>query len=314
MSTPVISITNVSKSYGDFKAVEKLTLEIQEGEVYGLLGPNGAGKSTTMLMLMGLTQPDSGEIRICGIDPTYSPLDVKKMVGYLPEEVGFYEDLTGLENLKYSAQLNGFSYKEGTSKARTLLEKVGLNEAVNKKVRTYSRGMKQRLGLADVLIKNPRLIIMDEPTLGIDPAGVRDFLDLIIELSSEEHITVLFSSHLLHQVQQVCHRVGIIVKGKLLANGPVDELSDHLFKQEGTHIDVKVVHQNIEQLRQSIMAVQHVKDVIAENDTLRISCNDDITHDIANTVISSGAKLQSLIKKTYGLDDIYQRYFQGSLN
>lgn len=225
----VIEITGLTKRYGTNTVVDNLNLAIGKGEVFGLLGPNGAGKSTTILMLLGLSEPDSGSARVCGLDPTRNPIKVKRKVGYLPEDVGFYDDFTGLENLLYTARLNDIPQEEAEERAERLLEWVGLSSEKDKKAGEYSRGMRQRLGLADVLIKNPEVIILDEPTLGIDPAGVREFLESIGQLSREEGITVLLSSHLLHQVQQVCDRVGIFVKGKLLAQGDIHSLAKQLF-------------------------------------------------------------------------------------
>jgi len=225
MGASVIEISDLTKKYGDYTAVDKLNLSINKGEVFGLLGPNGAGKSTTILMLMGLSESDSGSVKVCNINPERNPISVKQKVGYLPEDVGFYDELTGLENLMYTARLNSISGQEGQKRSLQLLKKVGLVEDMHKKVGKYSRGMRQRLGLADVLIKNPEVIILDEPTLGIDPTGVKAFLELIVQLSKEDGITVLFSSHHLHQVQQVCDRVGIFVKGRLLAEGNVDSLA-----------------------------------------------------------------------------------------
>ncbi len=229
MERATIVTSNLTKRYGDFAAVDDLTLEIGRGEVFGLLGPNGAGKSTTILMLMGMTEPSGGSVRVCGLDPVRQPIEVKRHVGYLPEDVGFYDDLSGLDNLIYTARLNGLTEREARSRALQLMERVGLSEETAKKAGKYSRGMRQRLGLADVLLRNPEVIILDEPTLGIDPSGIRDFLSLIVTLSREEGITVLFSSHHLHQVQQVCDRVGIFVKGHLLAQGNIASLARQLF-------------------------------------------------------------------------------------
>ncbi len=141
-----------------------------------MLGPNGAGKSTAILMMLGLTEPTSGLVKVCGINSTVHPIEVKKRVGYLPEDVGFYEDLSGIENLVYTARLNSIQEKEAVKQAEQLLRRVGLGDVMHKKTGKYSRGMRQRLGLADVLIKNPEVIILDEPTSGIDPKGVQDFL------------------------------------------------------------------------------------------------------------------------------------------
>ena len=186
MGQPVIELTGLTKKYGGFTAVNGLNLTINKKDIFGLLGPNGAGKSTTILMMLGLTEPTSGSVKVCGVDSTTHPIEVKRIVGYLPEDVGFYDDMTGIENLVYTAQLNGIPKKDAKEKAVQLLERVGLMNEGNKKAGKYSRGMRQRLGLADVLIKDPEVIILDEPTSGIDPAGVREFMDLIHQLSHEE--------------------------------------------------------------------------------------------------------------------------------
>jgi len=230
----IIEIRGLTRRYGQFTAVDNLDLTVRRGEIFGLLGPNGAGKSTTILMMLGLTEPDAGSVRVCGLDPTTDPVGVKRKVGYLPEEVGFYDDLTGMENLTYTARLNGFAPSVATRKAMALLERIGLAAEKDKKTGKYSRGMRQRLGLADVLIKEPEVIILDEPTLGIDPAGVKAFLELIVQLSREHGITVLFSSHHLHQVQQVCDRVGLFVGGRLLAIGDIQSLAAQLFDPDSS--------------------------------------------------------------------------------
>jgi len=230
MAQPIIELSGLTKRYGSFTAVDHLDLAIEKGEIFGLLGPNGAGKSTTILMMLGLTEPSEGSVHVCGINSTTQPIEVKRKVGYLPEDVGFYDDLTGMENLIYTARLNGISREEATERAKLLLERVGLSHELAKKTGKYSRGMRQRLGLADVLIKKPEVIILDEPTSGIDPAGVNEFMELIRQLSTEHGLTVLFSSHHLNQVQQVCNRVGIFGKGKLLT---VIEINDLHKKEHG---------------------------------------------------------------------------------
>ncbi|MDY9918139.1 MULTISPECIES: ABC transporter ATP-binding protein [Proteiniphilum] len=224
MAQHVIELTGLTKRYGDFTAVDNLDLNIRKGEIFGLLGPNGAGKSTTILMILGLTEPTAGNVSVCGINSTTSPVEVKRKVGYLPEDVGFYEDMTGMENLIYTAELNGIPLSEAREKAASLLHRVGLGNETEKRTGKYSKGMRQRLGLADVLIKDPEIIILDEPTSGIDPTGVQDFIHLIRHLSHENGLTVLFSSHHLHQVQQLCDRVGLFGKGRLLTLIDINEL------------------------------------------------------------------------------------------
>jgi len=269
-------------------------------------------------MLMGLTDPNSGHISVAGLDPVRQPVDVKRIVGYLPEDVGFYDNMTGLENLVYTAQLNGLLHDEAVSEAKAMLVKVGLSNEMHKKAGKYSRGMRQRLGLADVLIKKPQIIILDEPTLGIDPAGIREFLELIVKLSREEGITVLFSSHHLHQVQQVCDRVGVFVKGKLLAEGRVDDLARQLFAENpytieaGINITEASGNDAIESVIKLLCQIDGVEQVYSDNSRLKIDSSRDVTSEVARTIVNAGAGLYYLNKKEYGLDDIYYKYFEGS--
>jgi ABC-2 type transport system ATP-binding protein len=322
----IIELVDLTKRYGTFTAVDQLNLAISKGEIFGLLGPNGAGKSTTILMMLGLTEPTSGNARVCGIDPTTNPIEVKRRVGYLPEDVGFYYNRSGYENLMFTARLNNLSEKESRLKVGQLLHRVGLSDAAEKKTGKYSRGMLQRLGLADVLIKNPEVIILDEPTLGIDPTGVREFLELIVALSREEGRTVLFSSHDLHHVQQVCDRVGLFISGKLLAEGDIQTLSRKLFTKSPYIIeagvspapDIASDHPGNKFNTNGIIdALQKIEGIVAvkmENSIFHIDSSRDATNEIARTIFESGLGLNYLNMKEYGLDDIYYRYFEGGDN
>jgi ABC-2 type transport system ATP-binding protein len=223
---PVIETKGLTKYYGQQAAVDGLSLDVQQGEIFGFLGPNGAGKTTTILMLLGLTEPSGGEARICGFNPTREPLKVKRLVGYLPENVGFYQDMSARENLRYVARLNHIPDRVSSHKIDEVLGIVGLSEDAQKRVGTFSRGMSQRLGIAEVLIKDPRVCFLDEPTLGLDPDGAIRMIELIQSLSRERTITMLVSSHNLEQVQKISHRVGIMIKGKLVAVGPMQELAN----------------------------------------------------------------------------------------
>jgi ABC-2 type transport system ATP-binding protein len=222
---PVIETRGLSKYYGQQAAVDGLSLDVQQGEIFGFLGPNGAGKTTTILMLLGLTEPSRGEVRVCGFNPTREPLKVKRLVGYLPENVGFYPDMSARENLRYVARLNHIPDELSSQKIDEALGIVGLSEDAKKRVGTFSRGMSQRLGIAEVLIKDPRVCFLDEPTLGLDPDGAIRMIELIQALSRERTITMLVSSHNLEQVQKISHRVGIMIKGKLVALGPMEQLA-----------------------------------------------------------------------------------------
>ncbi len=221
----IVETEELTKRYGSRTAVDHLNIKIEEGEVFGFLGPNGAGKTTTLLMFLGLTEPTSGKAKVIGFDPTREPFKVKEKVGYLPENVGFYDDMDARQNLRYIAKLNRISGEVSEKRIDYWLEMVGLSEESTKKVGAFSKGMRQRLGIAEVLIKEPKLVFLDEPTIGLDPDGTNRMLDLIHSLSREKNITLFLSSHLLDQVQRICDRVGIMINGNLVAIGPIEELA-----------------------------------------------------------------------------------------
>jgi ABC-2 type transport system ATP-binding protein len=222
---PVIRTRGLTKRYGSLTAVDSLNLAVYPGEIFGLLGQNGAGKTTTILMLLGLTEPTKGEARVMGLDPAREPRLVKRRVGYLPDAVGFYGGLTGRQNLRYTARLNGLRGAAAETAMQEVLVQVGLDDRADDLVETYSRGMKQRLGIADALVKAPDVLILDEPTTAIDPLGVVEILDLLRTLVHERGLAILLSSHLLTQVQSVCDRIGIFAAGRLVGQGTVSELA-----------------------------------------------------------------------------------------
>jgi len=238
----IIETEGLTKRYGSYTAVNQLGLNIREGEIFGFLGPNGAGKTTTLLMFLGLTEPTAGKVRVCGLDPARDPIRVKEQVGYLPENVGFYDDLDALENLRFVARLNRVPDNESAKRIDELLSLVGLHEDAEKKVGAYSKGMRQRLGIAEVLVKEPRLVFLDEPTIGLDPDGTNRMLDLISSLSREKKITVFLSSHLLDQVQRICDRVGIMIKGNLVAVGPIEELARQRWGVDKEHHTLEEIY------------------------------------------------------------------------
>jgi len=202
-------------------AVRDLDLRVEPGEVYGLLGPNGSGKSTTLKIILGLVSPTRGRTEIFGRDS--NRVDSRETVGFLPENPYFYKYLTGAETLRFFGKLCGLRGKQLQKRSDELLELVGLTNARNRRLGTYSKGMLQRIGLAQALINEPKLVVLDEPTAGVDPAGSREIRDLIVDLK-RRGITVLLSSHLLAQVQEICDRVGILANGKLVREGRLEEL------------------------------------------------------------------------------------------
>ena len=222
----IIETQDLTKVYNGQTAVDHLDLSIREGEIFGFLGPNGAGKTTTILMLLGLTEPSGGQVRVLGHDPIREPRQVKRQVGYLQENMGFYGDLDARQMLGYIADLNHLPRELAAERIEKALAAVGLHEEAQKKIGAYSRGMRQRLGIAEILIKEPKIAILDEPTLGLDPEANNRMMNLIDRISRENSMTVLLSSHQLHQAQKICQRVGIMIRGKMVAQGTMDQLAE----------------------------------------------------------------------------------------
>lgn len=343
----IIRTNELVKQYGDVTAVDHLNLEIHKGEVFGLLGPNGAGKTTTTLMLLGLTDPTSGTAEINGLDCTRDALAVKKIVGYLPDNVGFYPDMSGRENLIFSGMMNGLTRKAAEERAVGLLERVGMTYAADRKTGTYSRGMRQRLGIADVLMKDPEIIIMDEPTLGIDPSGMRELTALIRELSVKDGRTILISSHELYQIQEISDRVGIFVKGRMIACGRIDELGQQLqneglymvdFRAEKMEDDQHAGNHRtaveagtargamnataetlasdhgtstIEELKSLVRGIEGVRLVgVKEDGTLHVESGRDIRAELFQKLTDAGYLLSELHERGGDLDEIYRKYFE----
>jgi ABC-2 type transport system ATP-binding protein len=308
MTELLVEAQGLVKAYGDFKAVDGLDLHLSEGEVYGFLGPNGSGKSTTILMMLGLTEPTAGVIRVVGHDPTREPLDVKRQVGYLPESVGFYSDLTGRENLMYTANLNRIKRDDAKARIDELLDMVELTDARDQITGQYSRGMRQRLGLADVLLKRPRVIILDDPTLGLDPAGIQWLLALIEELSSTQGISVFLSSHQLHEVQRICHRVGIMSHGKLVLEGTVAELTEQT-DAGGFGLLLEVAGGD-ESLLTTLSALPGVTSCQRTGTKIAMEGTQDVRAAATAAVVHAGAELLAASAENRTLEEIYLRYFQ----
>jgi ABC-2 type transport system ATP-binding protein len=305
----IIDITNLTKRYRDLVAVNNLNLKVEEGEIFGFLGPNGAGKTTTILVLLGLTEPTSGRVSVCGFDPTTQPLDVKKRVGYLPENPGFYEDLNAWENLLYITRLNHILESEAKQRIVQLLDQVNLSNDGERPVREYSRGMKQRLGIAEVLVKEPEVLILDEPTLGLDPDGAARVLDLITTLSRERGLTVLLSSHLLYQVQQVCRRIGIIVKGRMVVQGEVDKLGTAILKERRWNFLIQVDGKT-DGFESDLRSLDGVSAIAERSGGWLLQCTKDVRPEVVSLVAKKGLSLLQLRSEDPTLEEIYLKYFR----
>ena len=305
MGQVIVETKGLSKTYDGFTAVDGLDLRIEEGEVFGFLGPNGAGKTTTILMLLGLTEPSSGTAQVCGYNPTREPLKVKRIVSYLPEKFGFYEDLTPRQNLGYTAELNSLPREEAEKRIGELLDKVGLSKVADQEVVKLSRGMKQRLGLADVWLKEPKLAFLDEPTSGIDPEGVDDILNLIRSMV-KKGITIVFCSHQLNQVQKICTRVGILAKGHLVAEGPIERLGR---QTSGGRYRIEAEVDKLEpKLIEEIKRVKGVMEVQSSGNVLFINCDKDLRGQLSRVIIDSGTLLLEMKIEEHSLEKIYKKY------
>ncbi len=316
----LVRTTRLTKRYEERTAVDRLDLEVRAGEIFGLLGQNGAGKTTTILMLLGLTEPTSGEARVVGLDPARSPLEVKRRVGYLPDAVGFYGDLTGRQNLRYTARLNGLGRDVAEDRIEDVLEQVGLADRADSRVDTYSRGMLQRLGIADALVKDPDLLILDEPTTAIDPIGVVEVLALLRRLVRERNLAILLSSHLLGQVQSVCDRIGIFAAGRLIAQGTLDQLARTYASEAGElHVGVdRPAGRTRDDVAAVLRPIDGVTGVVpledAEDGTWRWRLDVAATSDVATVraaairaLADAGYSLADLGRRPPSLEEIYRR-------
>jgi ABC-2 type transport system ATP-binding protein len=306
ISVPVIAARDLTKRYGGIDVVDRISFDITKGEVFGLLGPNGAGKTTTILMMLGLTDITDGQVRVLGHDPAREPLRVKRRVGYLPDSVGFYDNLTAAENLAYTAKLMGLSSGERARRIAAALARVRLLDVANKRVATFSRGMRQRLGLAEILVKQAEVAILDEPTSGLDPQATAEFLTLIGDLQAEG-VTVLLSSHLLDQVQRVCSRVALFQSGRIVLMGAVADLARQVLGA-GFVVEVEADGAGLDRRLAAIPGVTQVETVAA--DRFRMTADRDVRPDAARAVVAANGALRRLSVDEPSLEAIYARFFQ----
>jgi ABC-2 type transport system ATP-binding protein len=309
MSEPVISARGLTKRYGEAVAVDALDFDILKGETFGLLGPNGAGKTTTILMMLGLTEVSAGTVVVAGHDPIRQPLEVKRRVGYLPDLVGFYDHMTAVENLTYTARLMGLRGDVREARIADALARVRLADVAHKSVATFSRGMRQRLGLAELIVKRAEIAILDEPTSGLDPQSTHEFLDMIGGLK-REGVTILITSHLLDQVQRLCDRVALFRGGKILVMGTVPELARQVLGA-GFVVDVEAAAAPGKELAARLGAISGVLNVQQTSEaTYRLTADHDVRAEAARAVVAADGALTRLSVDSPSLDAIYTRFFE----
>jgi len=302
----VIEAKGLTKNYGNAVAVDHISFTVGRGEIFGLLGPNGAGKTTTILMLLGLTEISNGEVSVLGYNPAREPLSVKRRVGYMPDTVGFYDQLTAADNLRYTARLIGFKKPEREKRIAQSLERVGLAEFAEKRVGTFSRGMRQRLGLAEILMKGAQIAILDEPTSGLDPHATAELLAVIRGFKAEG-VSVLLSSHLLERVQSVCDRVALFSDGQIALMGSVAELGREVLGG-GFVVDIEADGAGLAERLALIPGVSGVERTGIGK--LRLHADRDVRPEAAVEVVAMQGRLKFLGVQEPSLDAIYTRYFE----
>ncbi len=311
MCDPVIEFKNVTKKYSNYIAIKDLNLSIQSGEIFGLLGPNGAGKTTIILMLLGLSEANSGYINICGSPGIYRTADGKQLIGYLPDNVGFYKNLTGRENLELICKLNKIENGLIPHRIETLLQMVDLDKFADKKTSTYSRGMKQRLGIAQALVKFPKILILDEPTLGLDPSGIQELLTLIKTLNERHGITIIISSHNLEQVQKICHRVCILISGKIKTIGSLETLAAELGAIYGFQTFVRwqgELNIPLSEISKMIKSIEPSISIEWGEDHMVVHSPFACTPSIVEVCINNKIAVEEVRSNRLNLSDIYERH------
>jgi len=302
----VIEATGLTKRYGQAVAVDHISFNVGRGEIFGLLGPNGAGKTTTILMLLGLTDISGGDVHVLGFNPAREPLSVKRRVGYMPDTVGFYDNLTAADNLRYTARLIGFRLAEREKRIADALERVGLADVAEKRVATFSRGMRQRLGLAEILMKGAQIAILDEPTSGLDPHATSELLG-VIRAFKAEGVSVLLSSHLLERVQSVCDRVALFNAGKIALMGSVADLGRQVLGG-GYVVDIEADGAGLAERLALIPGVSGVEKTGISK--LRLHADRDVRPEAAVEVVAMQGRLKYLGVQDPSLEAIYNRYFE----
>lgn len=301
----MIEVENVSKLFGNFRAVDGISFSIQTGEIVGLLGPNGAGKTTTMRMISGFLEPDSGTVKIDGLDVLKNPVETKRKIGYMPESAPMYSDMIVADYLKYIAEIENQNPAE---KCRELAEVCGLKEVMHKNIGELSRGNRQRVGLAHALMGNPEILILDEPTSGLDPNQVLEVRSLIKQIGKTH--TVIISTHILSEVEMLCGRVIIISGGKKVADSPTEELREHFGNSSEVQICVSgAFTEEAEKIFRGINGVSKIHSSLNDGKIeFRISVekNIEVRPELAKACVQNGLELFEMQQKKNSLEDVFR--------
>ena len=310
----MIKVCNITKKYGSSIAVDNINFEIKEGEIVGLLVQNGAGKSTTMNMITGYIEPTEGNIYIDGNDISKRPKKAKKCIGYMPEGVPLYSDLTIKEFIAYMAELKLVKRKDKKEEVERVINETGLNEIKNKLIKNLSRGQKQRVSLAGALVGNPKILILDEPTVGLDPKQVIDIRNLIKKLGKNH--TVILSSHILSEVSQICDKVIIINKGKLVAIDTPQNLENKVSKDAALYITVEDEQNNIDKIKEKIQQIKEIKLLKELEDktkqyVITVEKNEDIRKQLSLELAKENITIFEMKKADATLEDAFMKIIEG---
>lgn len=310
----MIEVKNITKKYGNFTAVDNINFKIEEGEIIGLLGPNGAGKSTTMNMITGYIEPTEGEIIVNGYDISKKPKKAKAQIGYMPEGVPLYSDLTVKEFVTYMAELKKVDRKTRKEKVEKIIEQTGLKDVEKKLTRNLSRGYKQRVSMAGALVGEPKILILDEPTVGLDPKQITEIRALIKELGKTH--TVILSSHILSEVSQICNKVIIINKGKIVAIDTPENLEKKVESNNTTYVTVEDTENKMETIKEKIPEIKEIK-LIKENEdgtkqyVLESEKNVDLRKIVFNEFAKENITIFEMKKADTTLEDAFMKLIEG---
>jgi ABC-2 type transport system ATP-binding protein len=309
MSENIVQTAELTKMYRDFTAVDKLNMNVKKGEIFGFLGPNGAGKTTTVLMLIGLSVPTTGTANVGGFDIIEQSKEIRRIASILPEYSSLYGDLTAYENLEYIGKLNDMPKEERDNRIHETLEIVGMLEWLDEKYEAYSRGMKQRVGIASTLMKNPRILFLDEPSLGLDPIGTREIRELILELKNKQGLTIILTSHLLSEVQMTCDRIGIINRGKLVLEETMSNLNNIMTGGDVRRVEYKLT-EITPKIVKDIESLEGVESVIQEKGRIFVNGNVESDFKVSKTIVKHGSTILLMKPKEYTLEEIFMKYYK----
>lgn len=297
---PAIDVNNVTKEYGEVIALNNLDITIKREEIYGFLGPNGAGKSTTIDLLLDFVRPTKGNIEVLGYDAQSEPIKVRRSVGFLPDSFSIYDRLTGQKHVEFAIK----SKPDADEEPLAVLERVGIAEVADRKAGGYSKGMKQRLALGMALAGKPDLLILDEPSTGLDPNGAREMRKIIRE-ERDRGATVFFSSHILEQVDAVCDRVGILRNGELVAEDTVERLRNTIGEQATLTVTVDSIPPGA---AESVQDIDGVSEVELHGQRISITCGDEAKHTVLNTLEDAGAVIENFDTEPASLEELFVHY------